>query len=127
MPECKHGMLDPDWCDWCKHPEKMVPHVSLCGVCRAEVVWVRTEKGKSMPIDVEPGGDPDKARFRKERTVRVDQKIIGVVHFVRNNEIEANTRPLYCCHFETCKKPRPPAPTERASAGPTGRFNNLEI
>lgn len=78
------------------------PHTSECKDCGGEIMWVRSEHDKGMPIDLEPGGDPDKARFRKERVEHRDGKTVGIVHFVRDNELEANTRPLYCCHFDTC-------------------------
>lgn len=103
MAECPHGMLDADWCQLCKHPEKAEPHVSECNACQAPIMWVLTDaKRKSMPIDVEPGGDPAKARFRKERTERDGAKIVGVVHFVKDSELEANVKPLYCCHWDVC-------------------------
>jgi hypothetical protein len=89
-------------------PAKAVPHVSTCDACGAPIVWVFTEKNKSMSIDAEPGGDPDKARFRKERTEERDGKTVGIVHFVKDRELEANTRPLYCCHFDTCPDRKEP-------------------
>jgi hypothetical protein len=110
-------MLVVEWCELCKHPDRIVrrewarthnatitqvPHVSECAHCGAQVMWVRTENGKAMPIDADAGGPPGKARFRKERIERVEGRIIGIVHFMRDSEMEANTAPLYCCHFDTC-------------------------
>ncbi len=110
-------MMDPAWCSLCQHPERIVrrewaeshtivdvPHLSECNACGEEIMWVRTEKGKSMPIDAEPGGNADKARFVKLRTMRVDGKIVGVVRYLWGRELEDNTRPLYASHFDTCPR-----------------------
>ena len=77
-----------------------------CSSCGAEITWVYTEKGKAMPLDVEAGklgpkGEPPK--FRKERVEEGEGGIKRkIVHFVKDNEMEANTRPLYHSHFVTC-------------------------
>lgn len=98
---CIHD-LTPATCSFCKGTEpKKEPHVSECHDCGAPVMWVFSERGKAMPIDVESGGS-DKARFRKERTEHHDGKVVGIVHFVKDNEIEANTRQLYACHWDNC-------------------------
>jgi hypothetical protein len=105
--ECPHDPihLTPQTCSLCKGTEPAKPkepHVSECSKCGEPIIWVYSEKGKPMPIDVMPGGDPDRARFRKERTEVDGDRVKGIVHFVRDSEIEDNTRPLYCCHFDTC-------------------------
>jgi hypothetical protein len=74
---------------------------SYCKSCNAPILWVTSEKDKAMPLDMEAGGLGPKGeppRFRKER-VEAGKKI---VHFVKDNEMEANTRPLYQSHFVTC-------------------------
>jgi hypothetical protein len=59
-----------------------------------------------MPLDAEagklgPNGEPPK--FRKERVEEGEGGIRRkIVHFVGKEELEANTRPLYCSHFQTC-------------------------
>lgn len=104
---CIHE-LAPGTCSICSGREttivKKEPHLSTCKDCEAPIVWVWSEKGKAMPIDAAPGGDPDKARFRKERTEQVGEVLRGIVHYVRNSELEDNVRPLYCCHFDTCTR-----------------------
>lgn len=75
--------------------------MSQCKACNAEILWVITEKDKPMPLDMEPGGLGPKGeppRFRKER-VEGDKKI---VHFVKDAEMETNTKPLYQSHFVSC-------------------------
>jgi hypothetical protein len=98
--ECIHD-LALGTCSICKPQSPPQPHISECKACGEPVMWVWSEKGKSLPIDVMPGGS-DKARFRKERTERDGEKLRGIVHFVRDSELEANTRPMYACHFDTC-------------------------
>ena len=84
--------------------------MAQCSSCRAEIVWVYTDtaKPKPMPLDPEPGkfgpkGEPP--RVRKER-VEDDPRGGGltrkIVHVLRDNELEANTKPLYQSHFVTC-------------------------
>lgn len=80
-------MTEPNW---------DLPQVP-CGSCPAMMVWVKTEKGKPMPIDPEP--DPVRGRFR------IVGQLVGeapVVHYVKNSELEDNTKPLYASHFQTC-------------------------
>lgn len=108
---CIHE-LPPFSCSICKHgPTPRVEEaesersVQYCRSCEAEIVWVITENGKPMPIDAEPGGlgpKGEQPRFRKERVEMVDGKKRKIVHFVKDNEMEANTRPLYHSHFVTC-------------------------
>lgn len=82
--------------------------MAVCSSCGSEILWVYSEKGKAMPLDtvagaLGPKGEPP--RFRKER-VEDDPRGGGltrkIVHFVKDNEMEANTRPLYQPHFVTC-------------------------
>jgi len=89
--------------------------MSKCTSCGSDILWVTTEKGKNMPLDPEPGGlgpKGEQPRFRKERVeVGDDGKERKIVHFVKDNELEANTRPLYQPHWVTC----PTADTHRKS------------
>lgn len=108
---CVHE-LAPGTCSICK--VKTEPHLSECQACGELVIWVWSEKGKPMPIDAQAGGDPEKARFRKERTEYVEGRLRGIVHYVRRSELEANTRPLYTCHFDTCKERKRDGPERSA-------------
>lgn len=98
---CPHD-LTPQTCSICKHgptkPEDRPDETSHCRTCQAEIIWVVTEKGKKMPIDAEPTSSDD-GRFRKER---LDPNGDKVVHFVRDDELASNDRPLYASHFQTC-------------------------
>lgn len=93
---CMH-LLAPGTCSICKSgptlrsAEPELP-VTECASCPAEVMWVVTEKGKRMPIDAVP--DPINGRFRIESG--------NNVHFVKDSELEANTKPLYASHFQSC-------------------------
>lgn len=97
---CIHEMV-PDQCTFCLHgptprPAPGAEHQSYCRSCEAPIIWVLTEKGKAMPIDVEPSSD---GRFLK-----VAQDIDGKKHvrFLPKTELASNTRPLYASHFQTC-------------------------
>lgn len=68
-----------------------------CRSCQAPIIWVKTEKGKPMPLDAESGGDG--ANFIK---LRVDPNGDKIVHFVKGRELETNTAPLYRSHFVSC-------------------------
>lgn len=95
--ECIHGMV-PGQCSIClKGPTPRAEvGTSECRSCQAPIVWVITEKGRKMPVDVAPSDD---GRFRK---VRVEANGDKLVHFVKDSEMEANTAKLYASHFQTC-------------------------
>jgi hypothetical protein len=86
-------------CSGSERARRQQSTTSECRSCHAEVIWVFTEKGRRMPIDAEPSAD---GRFRKERVDVVDGNQHRIVHFVRDDELEANTAPLYLSHFATC-------------------------
>ena len=69
---------------------------STCRLCDAPVLWVNTEKGKRMPLDVEPSTE---GRFVK---LMVGEDGVGVVHFVKDNEQSPPGKRLYSSHFQTC-------------------------
>lgn len=101
---CVHD-LAPGTCSYCSGREatvKKVPHISECSACGEPITWVYSEKGKRLAIDVLAGGDPKKARFRKQRTEVEGEEIRGIVHFVRDDELPTNLAPLYCCHWDSC-------------------------
>jgi hypothetical protein len=66
--------------------------VSKCKSCGAEIVWVKTESGRTMPLDATPV-DP----VEVDRTCIIDN---GVAKFgaidCRHDE------PHYVSHFSTC-------------------------
>lgn len=70
--------------------------MSKCKSCDAEIIWVKTEKGKSMPIDAEPSVE---GQFLK---VRVDENGTKHVQYLGEREAADCTRPLYLSHFATC-------------------------
>jgi hypothetical protein len=71
--------------------------VSECKECGAQMRWVKTRKGKNMPIDDEPDSsgrfvveDPDSDPLR--------------VRFLGENEEYTGDR--FTSHFQTCTNPR---------------------
>jgi hypothetical protein len=66
-----------------------------CGSCNAPIRWARTEKGKPMPLDVEP---------HPAGTVAIVGVAGGspVAHVLRRVEISAHAGARYRTHFETC-------------------------
>lgn len=70
---------------------------SLCPTCSADVTWVTDEKNRKLPIDKEP--NLEGARYRKEK---MDPSGTKWVYRVKDDELEANTKPLYTSHFDTC-------------------------
>ena len=65
-----------------------------CRTCQAEMIWVKTPKGKNIPLDEEPTGDGD------------FDIVDGVAIFAGRGKGQHH------CHFETCpdsdehRKPR---------------------
>lgn len=76
---------------------------ALCRSCGGYIVWVRTEKGKMMPL--EPGEDPG-GRFILTRYV--DSGGRRVVHWVRDDELEEYTQPRFESHYGTCPAKQQP-------------------
>lgn len=66
-----------------------------CRSCKARVIWVKTEKGSSMPLDeIE---DPEKGN------IAVDDQGVGRV--LRGSDLDdalAARVKLYTSHFATC-------------------------
>lgn len=67
---------------------------SYCKGCAAEIAWVKTRKGKNMPVDVEPVNIDD----LKDDDVVVDRN--GKVSQVQNADKTAE--PFRISHFATC-------------------------
>jgi hypothetical protein len=72
------------------------------------VRWVRTEKGKLMPMDVEP--DP-RGRFVWRNGYK-DASGYRVMHWLRDEELETNLRTTYSSHFDSCPARQKPVLTE---------------
>jgi len=70
---------------------------SECRSCHAPILWVRTQKGKDMPLDPEPTRDGcwvmegDEAEKKKPLVTRLD-----------NDSAARYTGEKYTSHFETC-------------------------
>lgn len=81
--------------------------MAACRSCGAAIVWARTERGKKMPIDVEPyTGDDDRGLFvLRERDHSGGPLAIAAWGL-------DGTEPHYRSHFGTC----PNASQHRRSA-----------
>lgn len=62
-----------------------------CKSCSANVQWVKTENGKSMPIDEKPSPDGN--------IIRLDS---GLYHVLKKDEMRQPNKTLYISHFATC-------------------------
>jgi len=68
--------------------------VSRCRSCFAEIVWVKTQSGKSMPLD---------PLATAEGNVTVDERGVARVRVGRDREVELERgASLYTSHFVTC-------------------------
>lgn len=85
---------------------------ALCRSCGGYIIWVRTEKGKMMPL--EPGEDPA-GRFILTRWL--DSGGRRIVHWVRDDELEEYTQPRYDSHYSDC-----PAKREKETEKEEDRF-----
>jgi len=64
--------------------------------CGAPVLWVRSARGKNLPLDPEPVNDPERGGF-----VLVDE----VAHYVQAGKragILADGQEIWEAHFATC-------------------------
>lgn len=71
--------------------------VSSCKECGAAMRWVKTQKGKNMPIDDEPSAD---GRF----VIEGDDEPARV-RFLGEQEAESYTGDKFTSHFKTCTNP----------------------
>ena len=62
----------------------------LCRSCGAKIIWVKTEKGKDMPIDAEPVPDGNIVMST------------GKAHVVKKDETFLTGTKFYKSHFATC-------------------------
>ncbi len=70
--------------------------MSRCASCGTEIVWVRTDKGKRMPVDAEPS--PDGNIF----PVDDDGMRNGVTVVVLGQPSLDDPDELWISHFATC-------------------------
>lgn len=71
-----------------------------CRSCGAEIIWVKTVAGKSMPIDATPS-DVGTVQILPGQTCTVLSKADAAKVRDMNNKLE-NTTTLYVSHFATC-------------------------
>lgn len=64
--------------------------MSLCASCQAPIFWVRTPKGKSMPLDFTP--DPDGNVVIRDR----------LAHVLKAGELLVQGERRFTSHFATC-------------------------
>jgi hypothetical protein len=70
--------------------------VSYCRSCRAEILWVGTERGKAMPLDRGPyQGDDPRGLF----VIRTDS---GKPLAIAATPDAFPDEPVYTSHFSTC-------------------------
>lgn len=84
------------------------PRRSECRSCHASIIWVRTERGKRMPLDAEP---VDATRATRSVFVLRELENDGGPLAVAAWGLEG-TEPHYISHFSTC----PNADTHRRAA-----------
>lgn len=70
--------------------------VEECRRCKAPIRWVKTRKGKNMPIDDEP--DPSGRYVENGET---DEGKLQV-SYLRDKENETYTGERFASHFDTC-------------------------
>jgi hypothetical protein len=83
------------------HPA-ILPANGTCNRCNAPIAWVKTARGKNLPLDPEP------SRSALEGNFGLDQ--YGVAHFVRdsarmkafNPEGTRSEFPIYTSHLSSC-------------------------
>lgn len=68
----------------------------VCRACKAPIIWARTERGKTMPLDALPAADGNIA-IRDGIAI-----VLGPTVLARLAETELEVRPLYRSHFASC-------------------------
>lgn len=69
--------------------------------CTAAIRWVRTERGKSMPLDAKPNPDGN---------VLITDGVAVVANDALRTEALARGRDLWMPHWATCTDPPPRKP-----------------
>jgi len=72
----------------------LVPWTQQCKGCPARVAWCRTEKGKAIPIDLEP------TKSGNIVLEQPDPRDAPIARVVRSNLLPDT--PRYVAHFATC-------------------------
>jgi hypothetical protein len=95
----------------------MEVRVTQCRSCKADIVWVKTPKGKNMPIDSTPVAD---GRWMLEEG---DGGKPNVVHASNTHGALEGDMARYQSHFDSCpnasqhSKPRQPDHPQRGAPG----------
>lgn len=74
-----------------------------CRGCGEEIAFIKTEKGKSMPVNPVPVRVKPLAGGYQYITAR-GNFITGVIVGDAEDDPDSNTVPAYVSHFATCKK-----------------------
>lgn len=79
--------------------------LSRCKRCRRPVVWLRTTRGKRIPLDEQP--DP-----RGRWLVDLDASPVPIATYLDRFDLELHRHqrpdvPRYRCHLDTCPVPDP--------------------
>ena len=75
--------------------------MAFCNSCGAQIQWVETEAGKSMPIDAEPVANGNLIKSHSvDRTYRGRRRSVTVVAYIGPAEETAKER--FVSHFATC-------------------------
>jgi hypothetical protein len=97
------------------------PSRTTCRSCNEPIIWVVTEQGKRMPLDVEP---------TETGTVALREQTPGVGRVVSRNGRYPGQK-LYVSHFATCRfsqahrKPVAPRPITPSAMPQDGLFSEV--
>jgi hypothetical protein len=73
------------------------PKLSVCRSCRATIIWVRTERGKKMPLDGDPVDDQTQQNLFVLRDRSSYEGPLAIAAWGLSG-----TEPHYRSHFATC-------------------------
>jgi hypothetical protein len=91
------------------------PKLSTCRTCRAPIIWVRTERGKKMPLDAKPVEDQTQASLFVLRDIHSYEGPLAIAAWGL-----VGLEPHYMSHFATCEQnqaQQPPQDPGRRYAG----------
>lgn len=73
-------------------------YVASCNRCQAPIRWVKTAKGKNMPIDEKPSEEGVFAILPDTDPPEVE--------WLSSRAKTTHQGPFFVCHFDTCSSPR---------------------